>query len=121
MLAQGGKGAFGKELKERFRVFRDSKVLQFETYAEWLPTAGTAVSVEDSVLDRYGLPVAAITIDRHPADLPVTRYLIERGEDLAPGDGAGRGVAGDRGGRDDHPPARHLPLRGRPGHERPRP
>ena len=82
VLAQGGKGAFGKELKERFRVFRDSKVLQFETYAEWLPTAGTSVSVEDSVLDRYGLPVAAITIDRHPADLPVTRYLIERGEDL---------------------------------------
>jgi|SoiMethySBSTD1v2_1073268.scaffolds.fasta_scaffold92592_2 choline dehydrogenase-like flavoprotein len=82
VLAQGGRGAFGKELKERFRVFRDSKVLQFETYAEWLPTAGTSVSVEDSVLDRYGLPVAAITIDRHPADLPVTRYLIERGEDL---------------------------------------
>jgi choline dehydrogenase-like flavoprotein len=82
VLAQGARGVFGKELKERFRVFRDSKVLQFETYAEWLPTAGTSVAVEDSVVDRYGLPVAAITIDRHPADLPVTRYLIERGEDL---------------------------------------
>ncbi len=82
VLAQGGRGAFGKELKERFRVFRDSKVLQFETYAEWLPTAGTYVTVDDSVLDRYGLPVAAITIDRHPADLPVTRYLIDRGEEL---------------------------------------
>ncbi|HSP19672.1 MAG TPA: GMC family oxidoreductase, partial [Myxococcaceae bacterium] len=67
VLAQGGKGAFGKELKERFRVFRDSKVLQFETYAEWLPTAGTYVGVDDSVLDRYGLPAAAITVDRHPA------------------------------------------------------
>ena len=82
VLAQGAKGAFGKELKERFRVFRDSKVLQFETYAEWLPTPGTSVTVDEKVLDRYGLPVAAITIDRHPADVPVTRYLIERGEDL---------------------------------------
>jgi len=82
VLAQGGKGAFGKELKERFRVFRDSKVLQFETYAEWLPTAGTYVGVDDSVLDRYGLPAAAITVDRHPADLPVTRYLIDRGDEL---------------------------------------
>jgi choline dehydrogenase-like flavoprotein len=82
VLAGGGKGAFGKELKERFRVFRDSKVLQFETYAEWLPTSGTYVGVDDTVLDRYGLPVAAITVDRHPADLPVTRYLIDRGEDL---------------------------------------
>ena len=34
------------------------------------------------MLDRYGLPVAAITIDRHPADLAVTRYLFVRGEDL---------------------------------------
>jgi len=82
VLAQGGKGAFGKELKERFRVFRDSKVLQFETYAEWLPTPGTSVGVEDTVLDKYGLPVAAITIDRHPADVPVTRYLIDRGEEV---------------------------------------
>ena len=82
VLAQGGKGAFGKELKERFRVFRDSKVLQFETYAEWLPTPGTSIAVEDTVLDKYGLPVAAITIDRHPADVPVTKYLIDRGEDV---------------------------------------
>jgi choline dehydrogenase-like flavoprotein len=83
VLAQGGeKGVFGKALKDRFRLFRDSKVLQFETYAEWLPTPGTAVSVEPNVKDRYGIPVAAITIDRHPADLPVTRYLIDRGEEL---------------------------------------
>ena len=57
-------------------------MLQFETYAEWLPTTGTRVTVEDKVLDRYGFPVAAITIDRHPADLAVTHYLIDRGEDL---------------------------------------
>jgi choline dehydrogenase-like flavoprotein len=83
VLAQGGeKGVFGKALKDRFRLFRDSKVLQFETYAEWLPTPGTSVSVEPNVKDRYGIPVAAITIDRHPADLPVTRYLIDRGEEL---------------------------------------
>ena len=82
VLANGGNGAFGKALKERFRVFRDSKVLQFETYAEWLPTQGTRVTVQDSVLDRYGLPVAAITIDRHPADVAVTKYLIDRGEEL---------------------------------------
>ncbi|HEY1906088.1 MAG TPA: GMC family oxidoreductase [Myxococcaceae bacterium] len=82
VLANGGNGAFGKALKDRFRVFRDSKVLQFETYAEWLPTPGTQVTVQDSVLDRYGLPVAAITIDRHPADVAVTKYLIDRGEEL---------------------------------------
>jgi choline dehydrogenase-like flavoprotein len=82
VLAEGGKGVFGKELKDRFRVFRDSKILQFETYGEWLPTLGTRVTVEDKVLDRYGFPVAAITIDRHPADLAVTRYLIDRGEEV---------------------------------------
>jgi choline dehydrogenase-like flavoprotein len=84
VLAQGGPkgGVFGKVLKDRFRLFRDSRVLQFETYAEWLPTLGTQVTVDSSVKDKYGIPVAAITIDRHPADLEVTKYLIDRGEEL---------------------------------------
>ena len=79
---RAARASSARSSRTRFRVFRDSKVLQFETYAEWLPTPGTSVTVDDSVMDRYGLPVAAITIDRHPADLPVTRYLIERGEDV---------------------------------------
>ncbi|HVE82282.1 MAG TPA: GMC family oxidoreductase [Myxococcales bacterium] len=82
MAGEGASGVFGKELKDRLREYRDSKILQFEVYAEFLPTDGTFVTVDPSVKDRYGLPVAAITVERHPADLAATKYLVERGEEV---------------------------------------
>ena len=120
-LAGSGKdGVFGKALKDRMREYRDSRILQFEVYGEFLPTPGTYVTVEPGVKDKYGLPVAAITLDRHPMDFAATRFLVERGEEvlmrLDPDDDEARGHR--RG--DDHPPARHLPLRQRPGHLRAR-
>ncbi|NPC52000.1 GMC family oxidoreductase, partial [Corallococcus exiguus] len=82
-LAGNGKsGVFGKELKDRMRAYRDSRILEFEVYAEFLPTPGTSVTVEPEVKDKYGIPVAAITLDRHPADFAATRFLVERGEEV---------------------------------------
>ncbi|NNC20107.1 GMC family oxidoreductase [Corallococcus exiguus] len=82
-LAGSGKsGVFGKELKDRMRAYRDSRILEFEVYAEFLPTPGTSVTVEPEVKDKYGIPVAAITLDRHPADFAATRFLVERGEEV---------------------------------------
>ncbi len=78
----GREGVFGKALKDRLRAYRDSKILQFEVYGEFLPTDGTYVTVEPNVLDKYGIPVAAITLTRHPVDLKMTRFLVERGEEV---------------------------------------
>lgn len=82
MAGKGKNGVFGKSLKDKLREYRDSKLLQFETYGEFLPTAGTYVSVESSVKDKYGIPVAAITVSRHPMDLKMTKFLVERGEEV---------------------------------------
>lgn len=82
LAGSGKRGIFGKALKDALREYRDSKILEFETYGEFLPTDGTRVSVEPTVKDKYGLPVAAITIARHPTDLTMTKYLVERGEEL---------------------------------------
>ena len=38
--------------------------------------------MDGSVKDKYGLPVAAITVDRHPIDFKLTKYLVERGEEV---------------------------------------
>jgi choline dehydrogenase-like flavoprotein len=99
LAGSGGEGVFGKELKERMRAYRDSRILQFEVYGEFLPTPGTYVTVEPSVKDKYGLPVAAITLDRHPMDLAATRFLVERGEEillrLDPDDVQRVGIAGE--------------------------
>jgi choline dehydrogenase-like flavoprotein len=82
LAGTGEKGVFGKALKDKVRTYRDSKMLQFETYAEYLPTPTTEVTVDASVTDKYGLPVAAITTDRHPIDYKVVRFLVERGEEI---------------------------------------
>lgn len=82
MAGTGANGVFGKELKDKLRAYRDSKILQFEIYAEFMPTDGTFVSVEPQVKDKYGIPVAAISIKRHPLDLEATHFLVERGEEV---------------------------------------
>lgn len=82
MAGTGTTGVFGQALKDRLRDYRDSKILQFEIYAEFLPTDDTYVSVDSNVKDKYGLPVAAITVKRHPYDLKATKYLVERGEEI---------------------------------------
>ncbi|MBJ6761095.1 GMC family oxidoreductase [Myxococcaceae bacterium JPH2] len=99
MAGSGKNGVFGKELKDRMRAYRDSRILQFEVYAEFLPTPGTAVTVESGVKDKYGIPVAAITLDRHPMDFAATRFLVDRGEEvlmrLDPDDVQRVGIAGE--------------------------
>ena len=82
-LAKKGKdGIFGKALKDAMREYRDTRQLQFEIYGEFLPTDGTYVTVDGNVKDRYGLPVAAITLTRHPTDFVMTKFLVERGEEV---------------------------------------
>lgn len=82
-IAGSGKtGIFGKALKDKLREFRDSKILQYEIYGEYLPTDGTYVSIDPDVKDKYQLPAARITIARHPTDLTMTKYLVERGEEI---------------------------------------
>ena len=79
---KGPNGIFGKALKDKLRDYRDSRILQFEIYGEFLPTDGTYVGVDATVKDKYGLPVAAITVTRHPRDLALTKFLVERGEEV---------------------------------------
>ncbi len=99
LAGKGEKGIFGKALKDRLRAYRDSKVLEFEIYGEFLPTDGTYVGVDANVKDRFGLPVAAITVSRHPRDFAMTRFLVERGEEVLEQLGPDRvervGVAGE--------------------------
>lgn len=82
-LAKKGKeGVFGKALKDKLREYRDSRILEFETYGEFLASDGTYVQADPKITDKYGLPVAAITITRHPTDLKMTKFLVERGEEV---------------------------------------
>ena len=82
LAKKGPNGVFGKALKDKLREYRDSRILEFEIYGEFLPTDGTYVNADPNVKDKYGLPVAAITIKRHPLDFKMTQFLVERGEEV---------------------------------------
>ena len=79
---KGEPGVFGKALKDKLRDYKDSRILEFEIYGEFLSNPDTFVTVDPKVKDKYGLPVAAISIKRHPLDLQMTKYLVERGEEV---------------------------------------
>jgi choline dehydrogenase-like flavoprotein len=86
MAGTGGPDAlFGKALKDAMRAERDTRTLQFETFGEFFATDGTYVEVDDKVKDKHGLPVAAITINRHPHDLAQVKFLVERGMEVMQG------------------------------------
>jgi choline dehydrogenase-like flavoprotein len=79
---KGERGVFGKALKDKLREYKDSKILEFETYGEFLANDETQVTIDNNVKDKYQLPVAAITVKRHPLDLKMTKFLVERGEEI---------------------------------------
>jgi choline dehydrogenase-like flavoprotein len=79
---KGERGVFGQALKDKLREYRDSRILEFEIYGEFLSNPDTYVTTDATVKDRFGLPVAAITIKRHPTDLKMTKFLVERGEEV---------------------------------------
>jgi choline dehydrogenase-like flavoprotein len=82
LAKKGERGVFGKALKDKLREYRDSRILEFEIYGEFLSNPDTYVTVDPNVKDKYGLPVAAITIKRHPLDFKMTEFLVERGEEV---------------------------------------
>lgn len=76
----GPRAAWGAALKQKLRdQARDSRALEFETYAELLATPGTYVDLDPAVKDRHGLPAARITIARHPIDRAAVTVLREQG------------------------------------------
>jgi choline dehydrogenase-like flavoprotein len=78
----GEKAIFGKELKDKLRASRDEKILQFEVFGEFFANDGTYVGVDETVKDKFGLPVAAITIERHPTDYAQVKFLVDRGMEV---------------------------------------
>ncbi|HUB05758.1 MAG TPA: GMC family oxidoreductase [Myxococcales bacterium] len=82
MAGDGKHRMFGKMLKDKLREYGDTKILEYEIYAEFLPTDGTKVEVDPATHDKYGLPAAKISIDRHPADLAAIEYLMDKGDAL---------------------------------------
>jgi choline dehydrogenase-like flavoprotein len=78
-----GKTLWGKALKDRLRAhYREGQHLGFEAFSETLPVESCGVDLDPEVRDRFGLPVARLTLSRHPTDRERSAGLVERGMDV---------------------------------------
>lgn len=80
---------WGLPLKRRMEQwFSEDRKLVFEVFNDWLPTDDCHVSLDPSVKDKWGSPVARVRLGAHPHDLEVGRYLAAKGEALLSAMGA---------------------------------
>lgn len=93
-----GKLVWGLPLKRRLETwFWTDRTLAFEVFNDWLPTDDCFVSLDPSVRDRWGTPVARIRTGHHPHDLEVGRYLAGKAEQVLRAMGAVRVNSGISG------------------------
>jgi len=74
---------WGIPLKRKLESwFREDRKLTFEVFNDWLPTNDCFVSLDPTVKDKWGTPVARVRIAYHPHDLKVGRFLADKGEQV---------------------------------------
>ena len=70
---------WGKALSKKLHhAFEKSRVMTFEVFNDWMPTDNCFVSVDDTVIDKWGLPVGMIRLYGHPQDIKVGEFLAKR-------------------------------------------
>ncbi len=74
---------WGRALQaEMRRRFHESRTLAAEIFGEFVPVPESRVEVDAGTRDRFGLPVAKITIRHHPYNGLATGLLADRAEEL---------------------------------------
>ena len=80
---------WGQALKDRLRHhFREVRTVETEIFGEFLPLEGTYVDLDPKITDRFGLPVARITLQHHPVDVQAIGFLAARAREVLEAMGA---------------------------------
>ncbi|HEX8794344.1 MAG TPA: GMC family oxidoreductase [Polyangiaceae bacterium] len=74
----GGGVLWGTALKKLLRDRMVRSELQFETFCEFYATPGTYVDLDPAIKDRWGTPVARMTVSTHPRSRDGTRLLARK-------------------------------------------
>ena len=70
---------WGSALKQKLKqTFTESQSLRFEVFNDWLPTADCFVSLDNSVKDKWNIPVAKVRVGYHDHDLLIGEYLTDK-------------------------------------------
>jgi choline dehydrogenase-like flavoprotein len=102
-LPKGGMIRFGRAPQiagapQYFETTAAQRVLYFEAFHDFLPNAGTFVTLDESITDRWGLPAAQIHLDVPPHHRRAGRFLADRAFEIYEDLGATEGVTTDVGG-----------------------
>jgi len=74
---------YGKALKDALRRhFREVRTAETEIFGQFLPVEGTYVDLDPQVRDRFGLPVARITLQHHPLNVAAIRFLAKKAQEV---------------------------------------
>jgi choline dehydrogenase-like flavoprotein len=96
-----GAARWGKEHKE-FQVKNFKRMTEMHGPVQEMPVYDTRITVDDSVRDFWGIPVVAVSGERHPLDHENCKVLSAKAEDILKEAGAvrswqsvgGRGIGG---------------------------
>jgi len=78
-----GELVWGDALKKRLiHHFKERRVFTFEVFCDWTPTDNCFVSLDETIKDKWGMPVAKLRIGYHENDLRVGQILAEKAEDV---------------------------------------
>lgn len=80
--ASGGEALlWGQPLKRRLeRYFREEAHVEVEAFLDWVPHDECHVRLDDTVKDRFGLPVARVRPTKHPHNAAMARLVVEEGK-----------------------------------------
>ena len=90
-VARGGGDApiFGAALKAKMReYFLDTRSIDFEAFGSFLPHDGCDVTLDPTVKDRFGLPVARVRVATHVASRAGSDFLSTKGRAVLDAAGA---------------------------------
>jgi choline dehydrogenase-like flavoprotein len=83
-------------LKQKMRrFFLETRSIEWEAFGEFLPHPGCAVTLDPAAKDRFGLPVARVTLAMHPASRAASDWLGERAAEVMDETGAIEQTRGD--------------------------
>ncbi|MEN8304087.1 MAG: GMC family oxidoreductase [Campylobacterota bacterium] len=74
---------WGKRLSDKiYKSLTTSRVLSFEVFNDWLPTDKCSVSIDEEIVDKFGVPVGAINLYGHSHDLEVGEHLAKKAAEV---------------------------------------
>jgi choline dehydrogenase-like flavoprotein len=74
----GDELVWGRALQSKLKsIFTSGQNLRYEIFCDWLPTDDCFVSLDNTIKDKWGSPVANVRIGYHPHDLEIGNYINE--------------------------------------------